>query len=189
MGKTVAILHGWAGGNWHVKRFVKALAEEGFRVIKNSKEADVIIAHSTGCYRLRESSSANVILLLGPPYWPSRSILRRLLKKKGHDTRQRINDQGVLFTINKFLFEIIYVIIKPSYSFIALKNHRYLHFLDLLENKKVVLIRNEEDYSCSSEIEAAIKKYKNVRYISLPGGHDDFMTNPAPYIGLMRKEL
>lgn len=187
--KTVTISHGWAGGHWHVKRFVKALIEEDFRIIKNSKRANVIIAHSTGCYRLSEDSKANVILLLGPPYWPSQSILRRLLKKKGHDTRQRINDQGILFTINKFLFEIIYVIIKPSYTLIALKNHRYLHFLDLLENKKVILVRNEEDYFCSPEIEEAIKEYKNVRYVSLPGGHDDFMTNPQPYIDLIRKEL
>ncbi len=187
--RTVAILHGWAGGNWHVKRFVKALAEEDFRVIKNSKEADVIVAHSTGCYRLRENSSANVVLLLGPPYWPSQSILRRLLKKKGHDTKQRINDQGILFTINKFIWEAIYVIIKPSYSFIALKNHRYLHFLDLLDGKNVILVRNEEDYFCSPEIKEVIKKYPNVHYEELPGGHDDFMTNPTPYIDLLLKEL
>lgn len=130
-----------------------------------------------------------MILLLGPPYWPNQSILRRLLKNKGHDTRQRINDQGVLFTINKFLFEIIYVIIKPSYTFIALKNHRYLHFLDLVENKKVILVRNEEDYFCSPEIKNVLKKYPDVRYVELPAGHDDFMTRPKPYIDLLLKEL
>lgn len=187
--KTVAILHGWAGGNWHVKRFVKALEESGFEERKQLSDADVIIAHSTGCYRLKENSNAKLVLLIGPPYWPSQSILQRLLKKKGHDTRQRINDQGILFTINKFLFEIIYVITKPGYTFVTLKNHRHLHFLDLLDDKNVILIRNEEDYFCSPEIKEALKKYSNVRYEELPGGHDDFMTNPQPYVDLILKEL
>jgi len=52
-----------------------------------------------------------------------------------------------------------------------------------------VLIRNQEDFLCSPEIEQAVKDYKNVRYLELPGGHDDFMTNPQPYIDLILKEL
>lgn len=187
--KTVAILHGWAGGKWHVKRFVRALKENDLATTKNSKNADIIIAHSTGCYRIKENAEAKCVLLLGPPYWPSKSILHRLLRKKAHDTHLRIKNEGILFTINKLIFEIIYVLIKPSYTFIALKHHRYLHFLDLLENKKVILIRNEEDYFCSPEIKDALKKYPSVRYVELPGGHDDFMTNPTPYIDLLLEDL
>ena len=63
------------------------------------------------------------------------------------------------------------------------------YFLELIKNKKVVLIRNQEDFLCSPEIEQAVKDYKNVRYLELPGGHDDFMTNPQPYIDLILKEL
>lgn len=185
----IAILHGWAGGNWHVKRFVKTLKENGFEARKRLADVDVIIAHSTGCYRLKENSDAKLILLIGPPYWPSKSVLHRVLKKKSHDTRLRIQQQGFLYTMNKFIWEIIYILIKPGYTFIALKNHRYLHFLDLLENKKIILIRNEDDYLCSPEIEEATKKYKNVRYVSLPGGHDDFMTNPEPYVEIIKKHL
>lgn len=185
--KTVAILHGWAGGQWHVREFSKELHKKGFEVVKNASKADVIFAHSTGCYRLPEKSEAKLIILQGPPYWPSKSILRRLFQKKGHDIRLRMQDRGLLFTINKLLWEIVYVIVKPSYSFIALKNHRYLHFLDLVGAKKVILVRNEEDLFCSPQIERAVKKYSNVRYMALPGGHDDFMTNPQPYIDLISK--
>lgn len=187
--KTVIILHGWAGGWWHTREFTKELGRNDFEVIKDARIADVILAHSTGCYRLPEVSKAKLVVLHGPPYWPSRSILHRLFRKKGHDIGLRIKDRGLVFTLNRFIWEIIYVIIKPSYTFIALKNHRHLHFLDLLENKKVILIRNEDDYFCSPEIEEAIKEYENVRYVSLPGGHDDFMTNPQPYIDLLLKEL
>lgn len=183
--KTVTILHGWAGGWWHVREFTKALKRAGFRVVKNPSQANVVIAHSTGCYRLNEGSKASLFILLGPPYWPSKSILRRLLLKKGHDTSLHLKDRGVIFAINKSIWEIIYIIIKPSYTFIALKHHRYLHFLDLLEGKRVILIRNEKDYFCSPQIKDAVQKFKNVQYVSLPGGHDDFMINPRPYIDLV----
>ncbi|MDO8591433.1 MAG: hypothetical protein Q7R60_00710 [bacterium] len=187
--KTVAILHGWAGGWWHAREFTQVLNENGLRVIKNASAADVIFAHSTGCYRVPEDNKAELIILQGPPYWPSKSILHRLFMKKGHDIKLRVRDRGILFTVNKFIWEVIYVVIKPGYMFVAVKNHRYLHFLDLLKDKKAILVRNEEDYFCSPEIEEAIKEYKNVRYVSLPGGHDDFMTNPQPYIDLIRKAL
>ncbi len=189
MGKSVAILHGWAGGDWHVKQFRGALHERGFTIVKNAEGADIIFAHSTGCYRLPQMCGAKLVVLQGPPYWPGKSILRRLLLKKGHDTSLHLKERGIMFAINKLIWEIVYIIIKPSYTFVALKHHRYLHFLDLVENKKVILIRNEEDYFCSPEIKEAIKKYLNVRYIELPGGHDDFMTNPGPYIDLILKEL
>lgn len=187
--KTVAILHGWAGGWMHVREFCKTLDDASFKVIKNPRKADIIIAHSTGCYRMPENSNAQLVLVLGPPYWPGKSILKRLIYKKGHDTRLHIKQRGLIASINKHIWEIIYIVIKPSYTFIALKNHRNLHFLDLLENKEVILIRNEEDYFCSPEIKEAVKKYKNARYVQLPGGHDDFMTNPTPYIDLVLKEL
>lgn len=187
--KTVAILHGWAGGSWHTTRFVEALKNSGFRIIKNPRESDIIFAHSTGSYRLPENSQAKLVIIVGPPYWPSQSMLRRLLKKKTHDSRHLINNRGYLFTLKKTFFEILYVLVKPVYTIIALKNHRYLHFLELIKNKKSILIRNEDDYFCSPEIEVATNKYKSVNYITLPGGHDDFMTNPQPYIDLLLKEL
>ena len=187
--KTVAIAHGWAGGKRHVRRFLKALKENGFEERKRLAKVDVIVAHSTGCYRLKENTHAKLILLIGPPYWPSQNILKRLIKKTVHAKRVNAKNEGYVYVIHKLMWEIIYVIIKPSYTFIALKHHRYLHFLELIKNKKVVLIRNQEDYFCSPEIEKAVKDYKNVRYLELPGGHDDFMTNPRPYVDLILKEL
>ena len=187
--KTVAIAHGWAGGKRHVRRFLKALKENGFEERKRLAKVDVIVAHSTGCYRLKENTNAKLILLIGPPYWPSQNILKRLIKKTVHAKRVNAKNEGYVYVIHKLMWEIIYVIVKPSYTFIALKHHRYLHFLELIKNKKVILIRNQEDYFCSPEIEKAVKDYKNVRYLELPGGHDDFMTNPEPYIDLILKEL
>jgi hypothetical protein len=189
MSKTIAILHGFAGGWWHTREFNKALNKADLRQTKKPGAADIIFAHSGGCYRIPENNQAKLIVLVGPPYWPNKSILRRMLLKKNQDTSLRFKERGLVFAVNKFIWELVYIIIKPSYMFIALKHHRYLHFLDLLENKKVILIRNDEDYFCSPQIKDAVKKYTNIKYMPMPGNHDDFMTNPQPYIDLMLKEL
>lgn len=189
MGKTVAILHGWAGGNWHLKQFRRALEDAGFKVVHGQKIADIIVAHSAGCYRLKEGTKAEIIMAIGPAYWPGRSILRRLLTKKRHDTKVLIERKGHQFAIKRFVWEVIYVFAKPHLTFIAFSNQKHLHFLDRLKNKKVYLIRNKDDSICSPDIRYPLEKYKNVRYLELPGGHDDFMINPEPYIDLLLKEL
>jgi len=63
-----------------------------------------------------------------------------------------------------------------------------LSFLDRL-NKKVILIRNSNDKFCSPKIKQAVSKMPDVRFYELPGEHDDYYTNPRPYIALIPKDL
>lgn len=186
---SVFIFQGWAGGKWHTRDFAKALQSNGFVVSDNSSNADIIVAHSTGCYGLPTDLKARLVMLMNPPYWPDKSILERLLKKKGHDTKLAHREHGKRYVFLKTLWEGVYIVTRPRYTVLAIKHHRKLDFLEHLEDKKVVLVRNENDYFCSPGIESAVKKYPNVRYIQLPGAHDDYYTNPKPYIDLLLKEL
>ncbi len=187
--KTVAISYGWSGGKWHTKNFANSLKEAGFKLINGINKADIIIAHSAGCYRLPKSSRASLVILIGPPYWPEKSIARRLLKKIRSDTRHIIKHHGISYTIKKFIWAIIYILLKPSLTIAALINHRRLDFLEELKDRKVIMVRNEEDHTCSPDIETAVKKLAHVHYLKMPGHHDDYYTNPQPYIDLLLKQL
>jgi len=187
--QTVSILHGWAGGKWHTKEFVKSLKDAGFLISGNPSSADIIIAHSTGCYRLPTASKASLIVLMGPPYWPNKSIFKRLLNKKHHDNKLSAQKVSRGYVFKKTLWEAIYVFAKPSYTAVALRNHRNLSSLENIMNKKILLIRNSDDCFCSSEIHQAAKKYPNIRYLQLAGAHDDFYLNHAPYVDLIKQEL
>ncbi|MBI2589393.1 hypothetical protein HYW35_04310 [Candidatus Saccharibacteria bacterium] len=189
MGKTVAILHGWAGGKWHSKHFALALKSAGFAITDKPEIADIIIAHSAGCYNLPGNLEAKLVLLIGPPYWPNKSILRRMSKIKQHDIKHTTALRGLFYTLSKIIWQVIYIVLKPSYSWLAIRQHRHLHFLDRLKNKKILLVRNKDDYYCSREIEKVLQKYPNVHYQELPGPHDDYYTNPKPYIDLIFQEL
>lgn len=187
--KTVAILEGWAGGNWHTKKFRAALTDKGFELTNKVATADIIVAHSTGCYRVPNQNKAYLLLMMGPPHWPNKSIIRRLVAKKKHDNQLVSANEGRIYVLKKSFWEWFYIFAKPSYTFIALGNHKSLDFLDKLSDKKIVLVRNDEDVYCSPDLGQLVSKYPNIKYLELPGGHDDYYTNPRPYIDLLVKEL
>ncbi len=189
MGETFAISHGWSSGKWHTKRFREALIEAGFRPIKNIAEADIIIAHSAGCYKLPKELRAKLIVLIGVPYWPSQSILARLFRNKRADWSKIITQQGFWYAVQKLTWQAIYVILKPGLTFIGFLNHKRLHFFENIKDKRVILIRNEEDNLSSPDLIDSVKHYKNVHYVKMPGVHDDYYTNPKPYVDLILKHL
>lgn len=75
--KTVALIHGFAGGKWHTKTFVKELEKAGLKVVGDTSGADVIIAHSTGCYIIPREPKAKLIFLIGIPYCRLRQCCRQ----------------------------------------------------------------------------------------------------------------
>jgi hypothetical protein len=181
---NVAIKEGWAGGEWFTRLLRQQLAASGYTVT-DVQHADAVIAHSTACYDLTAKSPATVYLLIGPPYWPGKSIFSRMFAKKRADNRTVRQKQGRSYWLNKTLHETLYIFAKPAYTSTALKKNGSLGFLSELKQKSVYLVRNQNDYFCSADIQAALAAYPNVTYVALPGEHDDYYTNPQPYIDLL----
>lgn len=186
---TVGILEGWAGGPKLSKRFRKAISERGFKVTKKLEEADFIFAHSTGCYLLPGRLRAKVIFMIDPPYWPGRRITGRWFDLIKNDRRLLKSDAGSSGFLSKKLWELFYIIKKPRFSWSVIRNQSHLDFLGRLDYKRIVLIRNKNDEFCSPAISDQLKSYKNIKYIELPGHHEDYYVNPSPYIDLLLKEL
>jgi hypothetical protein len=80
-------------------------------------------------------------------------------------------------------------LMKPKYTLLAFQNFGRLDFLSALQDKQIVVVRNAQDDFCSKDIETALTSYKNTYYVELPGAHDDFISNPAPYIALLPEAL
>jgi len=147
--KTVAILHGWAGGPKRGKQFTRNLEAAGFRVVKKAERADFVIAHSTGCYFLPKNIKAELVVCINPPYWPGEPIVERWIRMDKNEAKFLIKRFGPgTFLRNKF-WEIYYVFAKPRYTWSVLKNQSHLEFLDQLSDKQMILVRNKEDEFCS----------------------------------------
>jgi len=187
--KTVAILHGWAGGPKRGKQFTRNLEAAGFRVVKKAEQADFVIAHSTGCYFLPKNIKAELVVCINPPYWPGEPIVERWIRMDKNEAKFLIKRFGPgTFLRNKF-WEIYYVFAKPRYTWSVLKNQSHLEFLDQLSDKQMILVRNKEDEFCSPQIKKVINEYNNFKYIEIPGYHSDYYIDPKPYIDLLKQEL
>lgn len=186
--KSVAIIEGWAAGAWHTKQVRKLLKNAGF-VISRKNNSEIIIAHSAGVFGMPSNSRSKLIVMIGIPYWPERSILKRLMLNLKHDVSREIARNGRGYIIKKSLWWMYYFFTRPKYTFLGLRHGSDLSFLEKYPDKKIIVIRNDEDDICTPQIESLLNQYKNIKYIKMPGGHDDYYLNPAPYVDLLLKEL
>ena len=185
---NVAVMEGWAGGPRLSKQFRDALLAAGYSITPAS-HADVIVAHSMACYFVPQKTPAKLLILIDPPYWPGQSLLTRMLAKKKADSQMVRQAGGWQAWLTKTMWEIAYIFAKPSYTTTALKHNGSLAFLAGHKHKPTYVVRNQNDYFCSPEIQVAMNGYPNVTYVGLPGEHDDYYVNPQPYIALLPKNI
>ena len=187
--KTIAIIHGWAGGPQITKYFTQALQKDGFEVIEDHSKANIIFAHSAGCYKLPNQIKAQLIVFQGPPYWPGRNIFSRITSHSVHDTAQTARVFGLGYLVSRRLWETYYVLRHPSVTFVAIRNNKKLDFLAGHPDSKKLVVRNRDDKLCSPEIKRRVQDYQNVKYAELPGLHDDYIRHPGPYVELIKENL
>lgn len=184
--KTVAIIHGWAGGNWLFKDFTLELRQAGFSLIKDAKRADVIIAHSAGCYRLPKRDSAKLIMLVNLPYWPEIRLRHRLKSHRQTYWQQLKRNKSRFSFIVHLIKSFVSVLFHPALFVATLTSH---HSLDVLNRpERIILVRNQEDAFCSPEIDKVVTAFTNVKFVELPGYHDDLHDNSRPYVDLILRE-
>ena len=183
---NVAIIEGWGAGKWHSKDFSSALGAAGYS-ITDPVHADIIIAHSTACYSLPTKTPANMFMLIDPPYWPGKSIFQRRFAGPSAEESSPASPKGLKYKLTKLAYGAFYAAQKPNYASLVFKQDNRLDFLQNIKDKSVILVRNQQDNQCSPDIEVAISSYSNIKYVVLPGEHDDFYSNPQPYINLLPK--
>ena len=176
--KTFHIFYAWAEGPWHGRALAAALEQAGFAEAP-LQEATIVIAHSVGCYLLSPADVNKIVVLIGPPYWPGKSIVRRGLQKIWQDFR--LHQTALPHWLQKTMWNIVYVVSKPS---MTVKAWRAVHHPDPLSTlpPHAMTIRNEADSFCTPELARLIKH----RVVSLPGQHDDCWEHPAAYVELVK---
>lgn len=189
--KSVANIEGFSGGPMHTRGFKKALQKAGFKPIKDRHKADIIIAHSAGIYAVPADARARIIMLIGPTYWPGQPLIKRVMRHTKTSRQNHVSKFGWLSYGWKKLLEFYYFFRRHNYMWLGILNNNNLSHLQKLMSRpdqKTIIIRNDSDVFVTPGLKKLVKG-PGVKYIELPGVHDDYITNPKPYIDILIKEL
>ncbi|HET7529241.1 MAG TPA: hypothetical protein VFJ84_03390 [Candidatus Saccharimonadales bacterium] len=189
--KTAALIEGFSGGPMHTRQFRSELEKAGYKVIRNRRRADIIIAHSAGIYAVPDDARAHLIMLIGPTYWPGQPLLKRVMRHTKTSRRHYVANFGWGYYLWKKLLEFYYFFRRHNYMWLGiLNNNKLAHLQKLMDrpDQKTIVIRNHSDPFTSPGIKDLIKG-PGVRYFELPGVHDDYVKNARPYIDIIKKEM
>ncbi len=177
--KTFHIIYGWTEGKWHARHLITILEQAGLKQSSSIHEADIVIAHSAGCFIVPKTLETSLILFVGLPFWPGKSLLRRLIEKVQLDASSPYYTK--LSWAHKFFWNTTYFITKP-FSTIRLWRASSRPNALLTLPVRAIVVLNHQDSFCIPNITDYIEN----EVIALPGLHDDVWMNPEPYVRLMR---
>lgn len=175
----VSIIYGWAEGPWQGKRLRKVLHDQGYHITKNPQEADIIIAHSGGCYMVPESGKANVVLLVGMPYWPGKHPFEGVKQK----IRDEVRDT---WWYKNMLFNTYYLFTRPR-RWIKMRKAWQQNAIPQDNETVFVFVRNEEDQYAHPVHSIELAKEKDWNIEQVPGHHDHIWQYPEEYVDILKK--
>lgn len=180
---TVAIIHGWAEGKRLSKRFADILTKRGFKVVNDPAVADVVFAHSLGCYLLPPDSKARRVLLVGVPLVPTERLPVALVRKLAKEARHHRAHDELGWWYKKLAYGFWCAVTKPHhiYYLFSKRNSTYLPNAD---DRRVLVVRPTDDPFMPAETNHLLEK-RGYRRVELEGMHDDCWLDPEMYADLL----
>lgn len=186
MPKKVQIIYGVFSGGALGGRLRKELRESGFSITKKRHDADIIVAHSAGCFWLEDTRPDQLLVLIDPPYWPGRTVKERAKEKSHANFHYRRYDYAHHLWLIRNLLGIYYAIRDMKRSIRIAKHVKGYDLPAVIMDKSAVIVRNELDAWCTPDLEPLKKVNPTLQIITLPGEHDDWYFNPKPYARLLQ---
>lgn len=184
MSTRVAVLYGIVSGQRIGKYLYTALEQAGYSLVSDPKDADIIIAHSAGCFWLPAHTPA---ILIDPPYWPGRPAAHRVRNRLASYMHLRRNN----YTLKQWLWRTLWGSYYAVFDF--RRNNRIISYADhfdlktVIKDRPVVIIRNGNDDWLSPAVHELAASNTNLSIVDIPGDHDDCWIHPEPYVAALKQ--
>lgn len=187
MATTVAFIYGFTEGEWHGKRFRKVLRENGYEIVYNPHVADIIIAHSGGCYHVPiDLKPSQKVLLINPTYWPGKPLLLRALKMFGQlITAVRIGNRP-LYQLQKTVHNLWYLVWHADTNRDMVKRAHKFELPVEIKHNPTTLVRNLHDPWLTPKLDDLKQINPQLRIVCMPGWHDHCWEFPEAYLHLLQ---
>lgn len=155
----------------------------GYEVTEDSRQADIVAAHSGGCYMLPQDIQFATVMFIDPTYWPKKSVLGRAFTKNKLDIAHTRRQFGTFFTIRKLVYGVGYALRQPkrAYRMYLAAAHNQL---PILEAERVIIVRNQHDPWCTPTFHEVFT-HPHATFISFPSEHDDIWEHPERYVRII----
>jgi hypothetical protein len=185
---SVAILPGFSEGYWHTKRLRRALKRAGFSHSLSPSEADIVIAHSAGCYVVPPLRDEQLLVLINPTYWPGKSLGSRGSTMTWQILQAVRPGNQPFYQLHKTAHNILNLVRNPrSHLALAAKASSF-DLEQVVTHSKTIIIRNQSDPWLTPHLDHLTQINPGLSITTLPGGHDDCWQHPEPYVNLLQSE-
>jgi len=180
---SVCVIYGIAEGRHVGVNFEKLLKQAGYSLQDDPKVAEIIIAHSGGCYLIPENNRANCVLLIDMPFWPRKSLFSSFVQKFFRDLKFSFKFRYKRWYIYKTFWNLLYGlnIFRGVRMYRGKKQNKPWG----IKVPKLIVVRNENDTFCMPDLDQLPFVYKP-QLVDLPGEHDDCWVNPERYLELIK---
>lgn len=182
----VAIRYGVVCGPAHGKRFRAELQKAGYKYVKRLEEADIIVAHSAGCFWLPEAPTKQRLLMIDPPYWPGRSIGERAWRRLRTSVQFRKYGYSFFYWLEHYLWYFFYSVKDAPRTWRIIKTAPKYDLALKVKNQRAILVRNDDDDWLSPDLDSLRIINPHLIIKKLPGEHEDCWHNPKPYVKLLQ---
>ncbi|HEV7454705.1 MAG TPA: hypothetical protein VGO07_05595, partial [Candidatus Saccharimonadales bacterium] len=143
-------------------------------------QADIIIAHSGGCFVLDPRPEQRIIMI-GVPYWPDRSIFKSLCIKIASDFYHHHHQGELVFWLHKTGWNAVYSLKIRTHFRMLRGRARGAHW----QYKNVTVARNIHDAMCTPDL-SRLPFTTPQNFVELPGHHDECWVDPNPVVELVQ---
>jgi hypothetical protein len=180
------ISYGFINGRAHGKQLRQKLAAAGLRETKNAASADILIAHSAGCWRLPKTHSAQLIMLIGMPLQRGSTTRKFLEASKGNWQTFAANGHTTR-ELRVLFYSLIYMLRQPRRNItIAKTTQRRQQPVPDFAPARVVFVMNRHDpWPKSPELDELLESMP-FAYVGLPDSHDNIWEHPERYVNIIK---
>jgi hypothetical protein len=174
-----AYSYGLVGGQANSRKMTKLLHNAGYHLAKTPSEADIIIAHSAGCWLIPRDVSPKIVIYIGMPL--VQSNLRQSFLSANLLSFKR---EYILRTLRTKLLTSYYSLRQPVRNLNIIRMAKTAKPVLVPEAVTVFIANRHDPWPQSEKLENYTKKYPWT-FINMSGTHDDIWEHPDRYVAII----
>ena len=180
---SFAISYGFLGGPAHSRRLRKLLVRHGYAQAQSVRQADIVIAHSAGCWLIPEPAASKLVVFVGMPL--SEAHPHQTFK----DARQK-NIQAFMYNFHLLrglaigFYSLYYWLTQPTRNRDIVRRAKTAPDVTSQAGTTVFIANRDDPWPHSNRLEQYLGNHDWV-FLSLPGSHNDIWEYPDRYAAII----